>query len=65
MQTHGAMIDRLTDSLTSQRFRDDHRTALLVYAGMTAAQPYDQKVVDKWLPDLSEMVLNSPYRMLR
>ncbi len=65
MPTHGHMIDRLTGSLTGQKFRDDHRTALLTYAGMTAAQTYTQTLVDKWLPDLTEMVLNSSYRMLR
>lgn len=65
MATHGEMADRLAVSLTGQVFRADHRAALLGYAGMTAAAPYDQRAVDKWLTDLTEMVLNSPYRMLR
>lgn len=65
MATHGAMVDRLTLALTGQTFRTDHRNALLTYAGMTAAQPYDQKAVDKWLSDLTELVLDSPYRKLR
>jgi len=65
MATHGAMADRLTLALTGQTFRADHRTALLNYAGMTAAQPYDDKAVNKWLSDLTELVLDSPYRSLR
>lgn len=65
MATLGAVVDRLTDTLTGQRFRDDHRNALLTFVGWTANAPYDQKAVDKWLPDLTELVLNSPYRTLR
>ncbi|MDQ3457081.1 MAG: DUF1800 domain-containing protein [Actinomycetota bacterium] len=65
MSTLGAVVDRLTDTLTAQRFRDDHRNALLAYAGWSASAPYDQRAVDKMLPDLTELVLNSAYRSLR
>lgn len=65
MATHGEMADRLTVALTGQTFRTDHKTALLAYAGMTAAEPYDAKKVNQWLGDLTEMVLNSPYLKLR
>lgn len=65
MTTMGAVVDRLTNSLTSQRFRNDHRAALLTYAGWTAAQPHNQLAVDRALPDLAELVLDSPYRMFR
>jgi uncharacterized protein (DUF1800 family) len=65
MTTHGEMADRLTVSLTGQTFRPDHREALLGYAGLSSAQPYDKRLVDRWLRDLTELVLNSPYMGLR
>ncbi|MBA3524865.1 MAG: DUF1800 domain-containing protein [Geodermatophilaceae bacterium] len=65
MANYGAMIDRLTTTLTQQVFRADHRTALLTYSALSAGGAYDQRTVDKCLPDLCELVLNSPYRTLR
>lgn len=65
MATHGDMADRLTVALTGQTFRSDHQSALLAYAGMTASQPYNQTAVNKWLKDLTELVLNAPYLKLR
>ncbi len=65
MATHGAMADRLAVSLTGQTFRPEHREALLGFAGMTSAQPFNQIKVDRWLKDFAELVLNSPYSVLR
>ncbi len=65
MATYGDMIDRLTTSVTGQVFRDDHRTALLNYAGLSESGAYDQRTVDQWLADLTELVLDSAYRVLR
>lgn len=65
MATHGEMADRLTVSLTGQIFRPDHREALLNFAGLTSAEPYSKRKVDRWLKDLTEMVFNSPYWVLR
>lgn len=65
MANYGVMLDRLTNSLTQQTFRQEHRTALLTFAGLAAGGAYDQRTVDRCLPDLSELVLNSPYRTLR
>jgi hypothetical protein len=65
MATHGEMADRLTVSLTGQMFRPDHREALLNFAGLTSAEPYSKRKVDRWLKDLTEMVFNSPYWVLR
>lgn len=65
MATYGVMLDRLADSLTQQTLRSDHRSALLTYSGLTAGGAYDQRTVDRCLPDLCELILNSPYRTLR
>lgn len=65
MATHGEMADRLAMSLTGQVLRSDHREALLAYAGLSSGQSYDAKKVDRWLKDFVELVLNSPYLVLR
>ena len=65
MATHGEMADRLAVSLTGQVFRSDHREALLAFAGLTSTQKYEQRKVDRWLKDFVELVLNSPYLVLR
>lgn len=63
--TYGALVDRTTDALCAQRFTDSHRNALLSYAGWTAGQTYVKKDAEKMLADLTELVLDSPYRTLR
>lgn len=65
LTSYGEMVDRLTMALTSQLFRADHRDALFAYSGLSPTAPYDERTAQKWLPDLTELVLDSPYLVLR
>ncbi len=65
LETMGALVDRLTIRLTGQVFRDEHRSALLAFLGVAESTPYDDEVVTGSLAELTALVLDSPYHLLR
>lgn len=63
--TYAVMVDRLTTALTGQLFRSEHRDALFAYSGLSPTAAYVEKTAKAALPDLAELVLDSPYLVLR
>lgn len=64
-RTDGELVDRLAQRLTGQPFRPDHREALLDFLGTDSDAPYDEDSVSGQLPDLTALILDSPYHLLR
>ncbi len=63
--TAGAMVDRLSTAITGQVFTSTHRGAVLKYAGMKAADPYDPALTEHVLTSLVVLILDSAYHTLR
>ncbi|MBA2390929.1 MAG: DUF1800 domain-containing protein [Geodermatophilaceae bacterium] len=64
-RTIGEFIDALTTRLTGQRFRDDHRQALVEFLGSAESSPYVVGQTAAAVPDLIALILDSPYHLLR
>jgi len=64
-RTNGELVDRIAELLTGQRFRAEHRAALLEFLVTTEDAEYDEAALLGQLPDLTALVLDSPYHLLR